>query len=29
MREWKAAPTFEDIAFFAVQTGDVFDFVVP
>ena len=29
MPEWKAAPTFEDIAFFAVQTGDVFDFVVP
>ncbi|MGC1524639.1 MAG: PEP-CTERM sorting domain-containing protein [Phormidesmis sp.] len=27
--DWKAEPTFEDIAFFAVQTGDVFDFVVP
>ncbi len=29
LREWKAEPTFEDIAFFAVQAGDVFDFVVP
>lgn len=29
MRDWKAEPTFEDIAFFAVQSGDVFDFVVP
>lgn len=29
LRGWKAEPTFEDIAFFAVQAGDVFDFVVP
>ena len=27
--DWKAAPTFEDIAFLAVQEGNVFDFVVP
>lgn len=29
LRDWKAEPTFEDIAFMAVQSGDVFDFVVP
>ncbi|MEO0987050.1 MAG: PEP-CTERM sorting domain-containing protein [Cyanobacteria bacterium J06639_14] len=26
---WETEPTFEDIAFFAVQSGPVFDFVVP
>ncbi|MBE9079156.1 PEP-CTERM sorting domain-containing protein [Romeria aff. gracilis LEGE 07310] len=26
---WKAEPSFEDIAFMAVQKGSVFDFVVP
>ncbi|MEM9090424.1 MAG: PEP-CTERM sorting domain-containing protein [Cyanobacteria bacterium P01_F01_bin.53] len=29
LRDWQSKPTFEDIAFFAVQKGDVFDFVVP
>ncbi|MEL7316829.1 MAG: PEP-CTERM sorting domain-containing protein [Cyanobacteria bacterium J06559_3] len=26
---WETEPTFEDIAFFAVQSGSIFDFVVP
>lgn len=29
LNRWKTKPTFEDIAFFAVQSGPVFDFVVP
>jgi hypothetical protein len=27
--DWKSEPSFEDIAFFAVQSGNVFDFKVP
>ena len=29
LKDWQASPTFEDIAFFAVQSGSVFDFQVP
>ena len=29
LHSWTASPTFEDIAFFAVQEGTQFDFVFP
>ncbi|MEO0488138.1 MAG: PEP-CTERM sorting domain-containing protein [Cyanobacteria bacterium J06659_2] len=29
LQSWRASPEFEDVAFFAIQAGDQFDFVVP